>query len=331
MAKEAGLSLERYWGQIIDACFLDDPSPIRRWRETFREIDRIKRRLDKLEIQGMHVEGDGVDLRVTVGLNRRWLGASGHNIPSFEVFTSPDWRGTEGTVSFNEPHLSRYGGAIEGIRLTFERGVVVEATASQGQDMLRAMVASDTGASRVGEFSLTDSRLSRITRFMGSTLYDENRGGPQGNFHIALGNAYKEAFVGDATVQHAADWRRLGFNTSSVHSDIISTARRRATAVLPNGRTKVIYDEGQFVRVGGGWGGVGEVSEEEVGLVCCWLGVGWCGVSRGVMCEGESVGLRTGVVVGVGGAAWVGACVLRMLERTLLVVAGASRSGLRGC
>jgi aminopeptidase len=246
MAKDARMSLESYWAQIIDACFLDDPDPIRRWREAFREIDRIKRKLDRMEIDRLHVEGDFIDLRFTVGGDRRWLGASGHNIPSFEVFTSPNWRGTEGTVSFDLPLHHRYGGTIEGVSLTFERGAVVEATARRDQEMLRAMVASDPGASRVGEISLTDGRLSRITRFMGSTLYDENRGGPQGNFHLALGSAYREAFAGDVPAQKPRDWQRLGFNESSVHTDIVTTARRRATAVLPSGRTKVIYDEGRF-------------------------------------------------------------------------------------
>ena len=66
------------------------------------------------------------------------------------------------------------------------------------------MIASDPGAERVGEFSLTDGRLSRITRFMAETLFDENRGGPEGNFHIALGSAYKDAYTGDpATLQQA--------------------------------------------------------------------------------------------------------------------------------
>ena len=120
MAKEAGLSLEAYWGEIATACFLDDPDPIRRWRETFREIGRIKRRLDGSEIEGLHVEGEGVDIRFKVGADRRWLGGTGRNIPSFEVFTTPDWRGTEGTVTFTEP-LHRYGSLIDGIRLTFER------------------------------------------------------------------------------------------------------------------------------------------------------------------------------------------------------------------
>jgi len=246
MAKEAGLSLEAYWNEIAKACFLDDRDPILRWREVFREIARIKRRLDKLEIERLHVEGDDIDVHFAVGGDRCWLGGTGRNIPSFEVFTTPDARATQGTVAFTEP-LHRYGSLIDGIRLTFERGRVVEATAKRNEKLLRAMIGSDDGASRVGEISLTDGRLSPITRYMGETLYDENRGGPQGNFHLALGNAYKEAFRGDVADQRRRDWQRLGFNESSVHTDIVSTARRTVTALLPSGRSKVIYEDGRFV------------------------------------------------------------------------------------
>jgi len=246
MAKEAGLSLEAYWNEIAKACFLDDRDPIRRWREVFREIARIKRRLDKLEIERLQVEGDDIDVHFALGGDRCWLGGTGRNIPSFEVFTTPDARATQGTVAFTEP-LHRYGSLIDGIRLTFERGRVVEATAKRNEKLLRAMIGSDDGASRVGEISLTDGRLSPITRYMGETLYDENRGGPQGNFHLALGNAYKEAFRGDVAAQRRRDWQRLGFNESSVHTDIVSTARRTVTALLPSGRSKVIYEDGRFV------------------------------------------------------------------------------------
>jgi len=245
MAREARLSLEAYWREIIAACFLEDTDPIGRWRATHREIARVKRRLDALDIDRLHVEGDGVDIGFSVGTRRRWLGGTGRNIPSFEVFTSPDWRGTEGTVAFTEP-LHRYGSLIDGIRLTFERGRVVEATAKRNEKLLRAMVAADAGSSAVGEISLTDGRLSPITRYMAETLYDENRGGPNGNFHLAVGNAYREAFSGVIAAQTRRDWQRLGFNDSSVHTDIVSTARRQVTALLRNGRTKKIYDDGRF-------------------------------------------------------------------------------------
>ena len=82
---------------------------------------------------------------------------------------------------------------------------------------------------------------------MGETLFDENRGGPEGNFHLAVGNAYREAFRGDIVAQSRRDWQRLGFNESSVHTDIVSTARRTVTVTLPTRRSKVIYADGRFV------------------------------------------------------------------------------------
>ncbi len=245
MAKEARMSLAAYWDEITKACFLDDPNPIKRWRAVFREIARVKRRLDALAIERLHVEAEGVDLSIAVGEQRRWLGGTGRNIPSFEIFTSPDWRGTEGTIAFTEP-VYRDGGMMKGVKLRFERGKIVEATATENEALLAAMIESDPGARRVGEVSLTDGRLSPITRFMAETLYDENRGGPQGNFHLAIGNAYRDAFTGEVAKLRSRDLARLGFNSSAVHTDIVTTARRTVTATLPSGRKKVIYTDGQF-------------------------------------------------------------------------------------
>jgi aminopeptidase len=108
------------------------------------------------------------------------------------------------------------------------------------------MIATE-GADRVGEFSLTDRRFSRITRFMAQTLYDENVGGEFGNTHIALGRSYQDAYDGDPATLAGADWEQLGFNTSSVHTDIVSTTRRTVTASLRGGEERVIYRDGEFV------------------------------------------------------------------------------------
>jgi aminopeptidase len=244
MAAEAGMSAEEYWEQIVHACFLDDEDPIGRWREVGRTIERNRERLDALEIERLHVQGDDVDLWITVGERRRWLGGRGRNIPSFELFTSPDWRGTEGWIRFNQP-LYRYGNLVKGISLRFEGGRVVESSAAENEAVLREMIATE-GADRVGEFSLTDRRLSRITRFMAHTLYDENVGGPFGNTHIALGRSYQDAYAGEPAGVAPAEWERLGFNNSSVHTDIVSTADRTVTAQLRGGGEKLIYRDGQF-------------------------------------------------------------------------------------
>jgi aminopeptidase len=244
MAAEAGMSLEHYWEQIIHACFLDVEDPIARWREVGERIDRTREWLDSLAIERVHVEGEDVDLRVVLGERRRWLGGRGRNIPSFELFTSPDWRGTEGWIYCNQP-LYRYGNLVKGIRLEFAGGRVSGASAQQNETVLTEMIATE-GADRIGEFSLTDRRLSRITRFMAHTLYDENVGGRYGNTHVALGRSYQDAYAGDPSTVPPERWGELGFNDSTVHTDVVSTADRVVTATLPGGEERVIYRDGEF-------------------------------------------------------------------------------------
>ena len=245
MAAEAEMSLEEYWQQIIKACFLDDPDPIARWRETGEQIDRFKNWLDSLPIDRMHIEAEGTDLWLTLGEQRRWVGGGGRNIPSFEIFTSPDWRGTEGRIRFSEP-VYAHGSLIRGVELTFEQGRVVKAAAEQNQELLEQLIAAPNG-DKVGEFSLTDSRLSRIDRFMANTLFDENMGGPYGNTHLAIGFAIPQAYDGDSAALSPDDWQALGFNTqSAVHQDIVSTTDRTVTATLKDGSERVIYADGRF-------------------------------------------------------------------------------------
>jgi aminopeptidase len=244
MAAEAGMSVEEYWEQIVHACFLDDQDPVARWREIGQRLDDTRQRLDALRIERLHIEGEDVDLWVSLGEQRRWLGGRGRNIPSFELFTSPDWRGTEGWIYCNQP-LYRYGNLVKGIRLEFADGRVTGASAEENEHVLKEMIATE-GADRVGEFSLTDRRFSRITRFMAQTLYDENVGGSFGNTHIAVGRSYQDAYAGDPALVSDEEWQRLGFNNSSVHTDIVSTTDRVVTATLPGGEQRVIYRDGEF-------------------------------------------------------------------------------------
>jgi aminopeptidase len=244
MADEVGLSVEEYWGEIIKACYLDDEDPVGKWKELSLKIDEIKSKLDALRIEKLHIEAEGTDLWIQLGDYRRWLGGSGRNIPSFELFISPDWRGTEGYIQFTEP-LYRYGVLIKDAYLRFEKGRVVEARASENQAMLKEMIAQEN-ADKVGEFSLTDARFSRITKFMGETLYDENVGGVNGNTHIAVGSAYKDSFTGDPSSVSKEKWVELGYNDSVVHTDIVATSNRVVTAYLKDGSEMVIYRDGQF-------------------------------------------------------------------------------------
>jgi aminopeptidase len=244
MADEAGMSLEEYWGEIASACFLDDPDPIARWREVGERITGHCEALNALPIERLHVEGEDVDLWLTVGEQRRWLGGGGRNLPSFEVFTSPDWRGTEGWIRFSEP-LYWLGSLIKGVELEFRAGVVVASRASENEALLREMIATEN-ADKVGEFSLTDARLSPIRRFMANTLFDENTGGPFGNTHVAIGQAISATYAGDPAAVADGEWERLGFNRSAIHTDIVSTTDRTVTATLAGGGEQVIYSGGRF-------------------------------------------------------------------------------------
>ena len=246
MAAEAGLSLEEYWEQIIDACYLREDDPVTKWKTVQKEIEAIKDKLDALQIESLYIKGEDADLHVQIGEHRKWLSGGGKNIPSFEIFTSPDWRGTNGFIRFNQP-LYYSGKRISGVSLTFENGVVIASSAAENEDALKEMIAQEN-ADKVGEFSLTDKRHSRITKFMATTLFDENRGGAFGNTHIALGNAYKDTFTGDMATVTEEQWAQMGYNSCpKVHTDIISTSDRTVTATLRNGTEKVIYTDGQFV------------------------------------------------------------------------------------
>ncbi|MEQ1849090.1 MAG: aminopeptidase [Candidatus Peribacteraceae bacterium] len=244
MAAQAGMSLEEYWQEIIHACYLDAKDPAAEWRRIQKEQERLKNALDGLQIKRVHVESERIDLWVGLGPNRQWLGGGMRNVPSYELFISPDFRMTEGTIFFNQP-LFRYGNILRDIELTFKNGKVTKATAKEGQHVLEAMI-SRQNADRIGEFSLTDSRFSRISKFMANTLYDENVGGTYGNTHIALGRAYKDSYPGDQSKPTPKEWESWGYNESPEHTDIISTEDRTVTAECGDGAMRVIFKNGSF-------------------------------------------------------------------------------------
>ncbi len=105
---------------------------------------------------------------------------------------------------------------------------------------------SDSGARRVGEFSLTDKRFSRVDRFMAHTLLDENFGGEHGNCHIALGGSVLESFTGPPEVLTPELEYELGFNSSNMHWDLVNTQPKRVTAILKTGQPVLIYEGGEF-------------------------------------------------------------------------------------
>jgi len=244
MAKEANLTLRQCWQQIIKACYLNHSNPVEKWRQIQNQSNRLRQKLNKLEILKVNIKAKDTDLNISIGENRQWLGASGSNIPSFEIFTSPDWRRTNGYIFFDQP-LYRQGNLIKNIKLTFKDGIVVDAQAGYGEKFLKQLIKVEN-SDKIGEFSLTDKRFSKINKFMAETLYDENFGGSFGNTHIALGSSFKDACSQKINKLTPKDWQDLGFNDSAVHTDIIATTDRIVTATLKNGKEIVLYKSGKF-------------------------------------------------------------------------------------
>ena len=243
-AKEADMSTKAFWDQIINACYLDSPDPVKEWTRINKTVQKTAQKLTDMQIKSVHMVGADVDLTVGIGADRAWKAGGGNNVPSYEVFTSPNFREVNGWLKFNQP-LLRYGARIEGIELEFKDGKVVKSKATKNEKILKEMI-KNKGGDQVGEYSLTDARLSRITEFMAETLYDENVGGKFGNSHIALGSAYRDCYVGDPTKVTDKQWDKLGYNDSVVHTDIVTTTDRTVTATLQDDSTKVIYEKGQF-------------------------------------------------------------------------------------
>lgn len=246
MARHANLSMDAYEKQIIKACFLNKRSPLEHWQSLFNNAVVIKKRLDSLSVNYYHIESANVDLKITPGKKRKWVGLSGHNIPSFEIFTSPDWRGTSG-IYFADQFSYRSGNRVKGARMEFKNGIVVKVDAQEGASFLKKQLAMDEGAGRIGEFSLTDKRFSKIDQFMANTLFDENFGGKYGNCHIALGSSYSDAYSGPSGELTQSLKKRLGFNDSALHWDLVNTEKKRVTAHLTNGKKVLIYENGLFL------------------------------------------------------------------------------------
>ncbi|HAM36792.1 MAG TPA: aminopeptidase [Elusimicrobia bacterium] len=245
LAANAGLSLKAYAAQVAKACLIDEKDPVAKWRQIYRDCQGIKSWLKSLDIDIVRVETGNMDLEIKLGERRRFQGISGANIPSFEVFTSPDWRGTRGTYYANLPSY-RNGNIVQGVKLEFKEGKAVGISAARGEEFVKKTLATDAGARQLGEFSLTDVRFSRIDKFMADTLFDENFGGEHGNCHVAMGASYSDTFDGDPARLGEAAKKKLGFNDSSVHWDIINTEDKRVTARLKSGRTIAVYEKGKF-------------------------------------------------------------------------------------
>jgi aminopeptidase len=213
--------VDRLWEEVAKAVRLDEDDPVDAWRG---HVDKLRSRaslMTERKFDALRFRGPGTDL--TIGLTPAYdwgagtletVGGIVHvpNMPTEEVFTAPDARRTEGTVSSTRPLATSGGIIVEGLRLTFESGRVVEAKADKGEDVIKSQLDSDDGARRLGEVALVDgsSRVGQSGVTFFDTLFDENA-----TCHIAYGGGLGFTRNEDVEMPDGAS------NVSSIHTDFM--------------------------------------------------------------------------------------------------------------
>lgn len=239
------------WDAIFKACRADKENCLELWKEHNQKLHERAEKLTKMKIKELHFTGPGTDLRV--GLSQKAIFKGGGdlsprgvefepNIPTEEVFTTPDYRTTEGKVKATRPFLIN-GKLIQGLELEFKNGVISNFEAQDGVETFREYISSDEGAKRLGEVALVgiDSPIYQSGLIFEEILFDENAA-----CHIAIGSAYKFCLEGGDKMT-AQDAEACGCNESSVHTDMmISSPEVDCLATCYNGESIKLINKGAW-------------------------------------------------------------------------------------
>jgi aminopeptidase len=239
---DAEAALEKLWQQVEHVCRLDEADPEAAWHARSASLKGVAERLTQRAFDAIQLEGGGTDLTIGLLGTSRWIGGGEKtlegvphmaNLPTEEVFTSPDPERVEGIVRATKP-LYTQGRIIEGLTVRFEggRAVQIEADSEADAEVMRTLVAHDDGGTRLGELALVDreGRIGPLDTVFYDTLLDENAAS-----HIALGSAYQYA---------AGDEDRERLNKSAIHIDfMIGSAEVDVTGITRKGeRVPILRD-----------------------------------------------------------------------------------------
>jgi aminopeptidase len=233
--------VERLWEKVAFCMRLDEPDPVAAWGEHLARLDARAQTLTAARPDALRYRGPGTDLTVGLLPSARWGSArfrtSGGidyvaNMPTEEIFTTPDSRRADGTIRSTKP-LALHGQIIRGLELTFEDGRIVGVQAEQGADLVRSQLATVENADRLGELALVtrESRVGQSGTLFFDTLFDENA-----TCHIAYGMGLPYAFDGELDP---------GSNVCNIHVDfMVGGPELEVDAVLADGsEVPLIRDE----------------------------------------------------------------------------------------
>ena len=217
--------MERLWDAVATAMRLDEADPVTSWRERAAELAARARALDALDLTEVRYRSADTDLTVGLVPNARWTGGAMDdpdgvtympNIPTEEVFTSPDRRRADGVISLTKPVIIG-GVVVEGLKVTFGGGRITDVTATSGTESVRAQLGIDEGARSLGEVSLVDrdSRIAKAGILFHNMLFDENAA-----CHVAWGQSFPFA-VADGLSMSNEERYEIGLNRSVIHTDVV--------------------------------------------------------------------------------------------------------------
>jgi aminopeptidase len=241
---EPAAAYDRLWEEIARVCRLDEPDPVAAWETRLDRLTGLCAKLDALRLDEVHFAGPGTDLVVGLLPGSRWqaarlqtVGGIEHvpNIPTEEVFTTPDPVRTEGHVTSTKP-LELSGTTINGLRVRFEQGRAVDIDADEGAAALRTLARQNDGGGRLGEVALVDrdSRIGQLGTIFYDTLLDENAAS-----HIALGQGLEFAVEGEES--------RRQVNASTIHIDfMIGSHEVAVTGTTADGRQVPLLRDGDW-------------------------------------------------------------------------------------
>lgn len=241
----------KLWGHIFSICRLEDDNFLERWYEHDAKLHARAEYLNSLKIEQVHFIGPGTDLKVKLSPRSIFKGGSDMgprggrfepNVPTEEVFTTPDCRGTTGHVKTTRPFLVN-GTLIKGLHLEFVDGEIKNFTADEGAATFSEYISSDPGAKRLGELALVgiDSPVYQSGVVFEEILFDENAA-----CHIAIGRAYRFCVEGGTTMseEEAAE---IGCNESSVHTDMMISSEDVDVRIKTfDGKELLLLEKGQW-------------------------------------------------------------------------------------
>jgi aminopeptidase len=236
-------ALERLWQQIEHVCRLDEPDPAAAWRARRDELVAVAERLAGRGFDALHYEGPGTDLTIGLLPGARWLAARMYtvdgvehmaNIPTEEVFTSPDPQRADGIVRSTKPLVLLDGTVVRDLEMRFEGGRVVGLDASSAVETMRNMIARDEGAARLGEVALVDGagRIGALDTVFYDTLLDENAAS-----HLAVGVGFP-LVAGDLADR---------VNHSEIHTDfMVGSDDLKVTGITTEGERVTVLHQGRW-------------------------------------------------------------------------------------